>query len=225
MSRGPKGARIPTSVQNHLGDAKLEKGNWNGLYLIAWDVAEICTQEDCPMYDRCVYKDQRHMRKKEQGKPGYTNKCLLQQRYLKNVLHAVVETMMFKNDSSKEQVVRMGLHIIPLYAQLFKFKMWEYGHEELVYTSEKGTPKVHPVYKEIREIIKTIEGVWVKIGGNRKNAKRAGEIGDTEFVDAMYEEIDENEAPKQITSEGLGLDFDEGYEETKQSRKKKRRKK
>lgn len=227
MSRGPKGARIPTSVQNNMGDGKLEKGNWNGLYLIAWDFAEECKGEECELFDRCVYKKYWHMKKDGQGKAGYTNKCLMQQRYLKNVLHAVVETMVTKQDMSKQQVVRLGLHIIPLYAQLFKFKKWEYGHEELVYVSEKGTPKVHPVYKEIREIIKAIEGVWTKIGGGQREAKKAGIIGDSEFVDAMYEEVDgedQKQLPEKVSEEGVGLDFDEGYEETKETTKKKKRK-
>lgn len=223
MSRGAWGSRIPTSVQNHMGKAKMEKGNWNGVYLIAWDVAEDCTHEECPLYEKCAYKDHWHMKKEGQGKPGYTNKCLLQQRYLKNVLHAVIEKMALRQDNNKEQVIRMGLHITPLYAQLFKFKVWEYGNQELVYTSEKGTPKVHPVYKEIREIIKTIEGVWTKIGGGKKNARGAGEIGDTEFVDAMYEEVDE---PLRIThDEGVGMDFDEVEQDAKPKKKRKKRKK
>jgi len=225
MSRGPKGERIPTSVQNHLGEGKLEKGRWDEMYIWAWDFAEECTGEDCPLYNICAYKKYWHMKDDGQGRAGYTKKCMMQQRYLKNVLHAVVETMRQKKEVSTENMIRMGYQMLPLYAQLFKFKTYEYklGPADVVYESEKGAKKAHPVYKEIREIVKSIEGIWNKIGAGIKDKPKAGDIGDGSFVDVMFSAVeDEQEEEEQdYSEEGVGIDFDSVEEETKSKPKKK----
>jgi len=233
MAHGEQGRRVPSSIQNHLGNGKLEKGRWTvgegedqSFYLMAWDFAKECTDEDCPLYHLCEYRNYAHMNKNHHS---VTTKCMLHQRYLKNVLHAVVEKMKRSEDFNQESVIKLGYQMLPLYDQLFKFKMWEYNNEQLVYVSEKGTPKVHPVYKEIREIIKTISGIWRELGGvDKKNADPKG-IGDRSFIDAVHSVGGEAEAPEPADGEGTGMDFSQSTVDEKpkkkDTRKKKRKKK
>jgi len=229
---------IPIKVNNHLGDGKLEKGRWGKIYLLAWDFAHTCAYEDCPLYEICEYVKTKQMDREKVGGTYYTNKCMLQGRYLKSVIRAVIQKVDAEKDVTEEGVLRLGYHILPLYAQLFKFKMWEYGNHELIYISEKGTPKVHPVYKEIREIVKTIESVWSKFNGpGKKNKKSAGEIGDLAYVDAMFHEMGEEAAQKAASTmvskdeneDGEAIDFDKIednlYGDQKPQRVKRKRKK
>jgi len=234
MAHGEQGRRVPSSIQNHLGHGKLEKGRWavgedkeQSFYLMAWDFAKECTGEDCPLYHLCEYRHYAHMNKEHHSA---TTKCMLHQRYLKNVLHAVVEKMKRSEDFTQESVIKMGYQMLPLYDQLFKFKMWEYNNNDLVYLSEKGTPKVHPVYKEIREIIKTISGIWRDLGGVDKKADPKG-IGDRSFIDAVHSASGGEAAPAEepASGEGTGMDFSQSTVDEKpkkkDTRKKKRKKK
>lgn len=232
MPDGIAGRRIPTAIQNRLGSGKLEKGNWpnniddDNVYLIAWDFAHECNGPDCPVFDICEYKKYWQMKQEDLGKPGVTNKCMLQQRYMKHVIHAVMEHLNTGKMNQKD-ILKMGYHILPLYSQLFKFKLWEYGNSELVYISEKGTPKVHPVYKEIREIIKTITMIWKDMSGDARNPRKADmdKIGDSSFIDAMHEGFeDTNEETDEVSTDGVGIDFenDEKPKKTKNRRRKKK---
>jgi hypothetical protein len=229
------GQGIPTGVQNKLGDGRLEKGRWGqqGFYLLAWDFADLCTGQECPLADICEYRGRRI--------GGKDNpKCKMQQRYLKNVMSAVVSKLHRKNEVTEEGVIKLGYHMLPLYAQLFKFKCYEYrGGHDLVYTSDKGTPKVHPVYKEIREIIKTITGVWKEIGGADTQGLDPSQVGSRSFTEALYGQTEGvsnqgggEQSGGDSSEEGTGIDFD-AYSEVpntrprrrKQSGRSKRRKK
>jgi len=230
MSIGPAKRRIPTTIQNRLGDGRLEKGRWNldgetsedGFYLLAWDFAKECDGEKCPIWHLCEYKNSWHMKKEKQGQPGGTSRCMLHQRYLKNVIHAVVQKMYDRGDMTQEGVIKLGYQLLPLYDQLFKFKMWEYSNEQLVYISEKGTPKVHPIYKEIREIVKTISGVWREIGGVDKAPANPKNVGDESFIDAISSGTGQEpqEVTENVSQEGTGMDFSASEAEAPKKRKK-----
>lgn len=214
-----KGKALPGSVRNAFGEGKIEKGRWgrgeNSVYMVAWDFVEECTHEDCPLHGICHYVDSFYMR--GNGVNGGSNKCLMQQRYLKNVLHAVMDKIGDKKgEMNQENVIKLGYHLMPMYAQLFKFKCFEYTKPKLVYTTEKGTPKVHPVYKEIREIIKTLSGLWRDIGGDPKKRPDMGKIGDASFIDAMFEEENNNPIGEEESAKGTGLDYSE-FEENEGS--------
>lgn len=202
MARTKGGNAIPGRVNTFLGDVRLEKGRWgegqNSFFLLAWDFAEDCTGNDCPIYEKCYYMQNWKSIPCEQ-----TSKCALQQKYLKNVMKAVVEKMQ-KNKATEETVIKLGYHLIPLYAQLFKFKMWEtYNREIIVYS--QGSPKVHPVYKEMREIIKTLTSVWKDIGSVFKEKADPSKVGDGAFIDAMYSYDGDSE---EVSSKGSGIDFE-----------------
>ena len=65
--------------------------------------------------------------------------------------------------------------------QLFKFKIIEQSLSlnEMVRINKKGDMSMHPLYKEMRECIKLIDGLWTRIG--MKNfLKGSGSVVDSE---------------------------------------------
>ncbi len=227
MPVGKAGNRLPGTVRNHIGAGKIEKGSWvenaeNKFYLLAWDFAIPCTYETCPLYQKCTYVTQWMMRKDELGEPGRTDQCRMQQRYIKSIIYSFVEKMTNAKKTEQENVIKLGFHLIPLYSQLFKFKMHEYGNKEIVMWTSRGDSKINPVYKEIREIIKTITSVWKDIGSSVKMKANPTTIGDTAFIDAMYSvsEVDDEvsevsddedigEVDEEVDEKGSGVDFGE----------------
>ena len=231
MPTGPKGMAAPRKVRQHLGKGVVDKGRWDKLYVWAWDFAEVCSGKKCELYEICVFKDShRAVKLGEKSQAMKTNKCGLQQRYLRTVLHAIIETLKQKKVVSTEQMIRMGYQMIPLYSQLFKFKKLEYTNTlgDITYISGKGAMKVNPIYKEIREIIKTIEGIWIKIGGNIRSRKSSNEIGDSGYMDAMYAAvgevvIEDEEEEVQVPDANDYFEFPQLTHQASQAPQKKRR--
>jgi hypothetical protein len=214
MSRTGRGNPIPHGVQNKLGDVRLEKGRWgndkeDSIYILAWDFAEDCTGIKCPLYEKCEY-----MQIQKSVPCERTSKCALQQKYLKSVMKAVVEKMK-KNKATEETVIKLGYHLIPLYAQLFKFKMWETYNKEIIIYSQ-GSPKVHPVYKEMREIIKTLTSVWKDIGSVFKEKADPGKVGDGAFIDAMYGVVGDEESEEDPKGSGIDFESEDDEEESEE---------
>ncbi len=214
-SRAKNRTKLPREVRDTVGKGQINKGSWKGndflsqehekqdsLYLVAWDFVEKCAGENCPLYNICEYKDWWLMNRNRNP----SDKCLMQSYYMKNVISAFLGSMK-KSKMDEQAVLQMGYHLLPLYSQLFKFKCWEFANHELVYVSEKGTPKVHPVYKEIREIIKTINGVWKDLSQYKGNTKDPSDIGDESFIDALHN-VSENSVSEN-EEKGAGIDFDE----------------
>ena len=220
MSLGKWDNRLPGAVRNDIGAVKLEKGTWNcssdtekSFYLIAWDFAFKCRYEDCGLFERCTYVKHWTMRREDLGKQGRTDKCRMQQRYMKSIIYAFVEKMRSAKKSEQESVIKLGFHLLPLYAQLFKFKLLEIDNDELLMRTARGDSKINPIYKEIREIIKTITTVWKDIGSSTRMKMNIRDVGDSAFIDAMYSAVegdDEDEdADKSVSEKGTSWDFDE----------------
>ena len=219
MGIGKHNNRLPNPVRDSIGAVKLEKGHWQDVkdaekrfYLIAWDFAFKCRYEDCGLFERCTYVKHWTMRRDELGKAGRTDKCRMQQRYMKSVIYAFVEKMRNAKKTEQEAVIKLGFHLLPLYAQLFKFKLLEIDNDEILMTTARGDQKINPVYKEIREIIKTITTVWKDIGDSVKMRVNPTNIGDSAFIDAMYSTLDqseENDEEQNTSDKGSAWDFDE----------------
>lgn len=192
--------------------------------MMMWDVAMDCLKEDCPFHNKCSFV-----------KKG-TEKCTAQVEYVNIVYMA----MMDRFDVAKitdEQIIKIGMQIIPLYTQLFKMKMIEYGldYRGVVNEGKGGSLSIHPVYKEIRELMKTINSVWKSVGNeniriNRKGSKDISKdvdgYGDTAFYKMMMEgESIEHGNPQweeEIPEEGEGLDFESDDTPNKKTKKTKK---
>ena len=213
IMRGTKEHQIslPKSIYNQQGHVRLEKGRFQfaekKLTLLAWDFSVNCKKEGCTFFDRCKYQiDATVITKKE--------KCLMQKKYMKNIIAAFLEKMVMKKDNTEEDIVKFGFELIPLYAHLFKFKMYEFGNEDILVYSPRGDQKINPVFKEIRETIKAINGVWRDITGKHLPGKNPSQIGDDSFIDAMYTVSEEDyEGGGEVSEKGIVLDLEDNEDE------------
>ena len=134
-----KGKLIKTNPINKKTQEKM---------LFSWDAINDCINEDCPAYEICHYEK--------------TGKCRVQLSYIRGV-----QGIIFKNYSdtaTETQLYKVGMYLNPLYINLCKFKIAELGVRKVIYHNKAGSKVINPIYKEIRETIKTIEAIWKSIG-------------------------------------------------------------
>jgi hypothetical protein len=62
---------------------------------------------------------------------------------------------------SQEQLMWYGVYLVPLHIQLVKLKMAEVALRGVTIVGQRGVA-IHPLYKEIRETMKTLVFVWMK---------------------------------------------------------------
>lgn len=118
------------------------------LKLIIWDAVQDCRGEDCGLYDDCPY-----------AKAG---KCSIETKYLTNVFNSIVEDI--GPSLTQSLLNKISLHIVPLYHQLIKMKMYAYTLNDIMAYTQQGIPKPHPVFREIRDILKCIESTQRSAG-------------------------------------------------------------
>ena len=116
--------------------------------LMAWDCITEC-EESCPIHSKCTYKKTPH------------TKCALQITYLENLTTTIFNTYRY---CSEEVMFKIGMQIVPLYSMLCRQKIVEKSVMNLAYEDAKGVTRIHPIYKEIRETLKTIAGIWKEVG-------------------------------------------------------------
>jgi len=137
---------IPTNTKNNFGSIALTKGSISvgkeRLQLVVWDAVEDCKGERCVIEEKCHYQK--------------TGRCTLQFKYVSNIIQGLVEEMETVGAITPSIMNTIGLHIVPLYGHLVKFKILELGLDSPSYFTEKGGIKIHPVYKEIRETLRSI---------------------------------------------------------------------
>ncbi len=151
--------------------------------VVIWDACHNCIGDRCPISHRCEFY-------------LTEEKCMVMYYYLDNVFRTALDTIGDK--ISKKEMHKIGLHLVPLYTQLVKFKIEELGIERPTYTTEKGDVKMHPLYREIRSTIKMIDDMWSdlglkRVGKNKKEVKDIEDlIGDTSYYDDMTGDIEED---------------------------------
>lgn len=151
--------------------------------VVVWNACHRCRQENCPISSRCEFC-------------GEDDKCLVMYYYLDNVFRAALRVT---GKKIGDQVMnRIGLHIIPLYAHLVKFKIEELAIEDPIVTSEKKI-QMHPIYKEIRSTISLIDKMWSELR-LKETGKQVTEpkdiedlVGDTSYYEDMISEVDDND--------------------------------
>lgn len=140
---------MTTPTQIDITSNTLQKGQIReGQQLVAWDCVPDCDIDACPLGNTCTYQHK-------------SNKCALQTEYLQSFIDMTLRTY---RSISEDDMFKIGMHIIPLYSNLCRMKIVEKGLREVTYIDAKGNPKVHPVFKEIREIIKVITSLWKDMG-------------------------------------------------------------
>lgn len=115
---------------------------------IMWDACRDCDPENCPIRENCPYENQ-------------SEKCHIMRLYLNEMFSSALKVT-GKHLNNKE-MVRIGMHLIPLYSQLCWLKLHYKALDNPLYATNTGI-KVHPVLKEMREVIKSIDSVWSSVG-------------------------------------------------------------
>jgi hypothetical protein len=124
---------------------------------------------------------------------GLNSKCAKQADYLSHVLNSAAKT--YGSYMNEKMMVQIGLHIMPLYGHLFKLKLVEstLSINRMITINKKGTYRTHPVYKEIRDTLNTLDNMWNRIGVKSFDLKvgRFEKDSDTSYIDALSEAVDE----------------------------------
>jgi hypothetical protein len=145
--------KLPAVFKKHqLGVSQTKQGSKDLVRFAVWNVITPCRQEECPIYDDCPYED----RKKKGGK------CRVEQGYVNSIGDMVYRN--FKGVFSEDQFFIVGMHVLPLYRHLCRLKIWEWSVREVMYEDDKGRRHLNPIYREIREQIKTISAQWRGLG-------------------------------------------------------------
>jgi hypothetical protein len=122
----------------------------NNLLYIAVDAVQQCQEEGCPVFSMCPYEKDRAVR------------CAVEMKYIEAVIKSITD--MIRTDTNQLVLNKITLHLLPLFQQLVRFQIEAYAVRRTVYTTVQGQYKVHPIFKEIRETIKAIEGTQKSLG-------------------------------------------------------------
>ena len=167
----------------NIGKPLLAKGMYGGYPVVMWDAVPMCKGMGCSLGIACPYFIAR-------GGVVTGYRCDLETRYLAYV-YDTLTAVMPATKLTPDVMHSIGLFVIPLYHHLIKFKKAEYGLKSVC----DVTGKVSPIYKEMREIMRTIRGFMVDIvtkTGAGLSPVEAGEVvdtailyGDRNYYDAM----------------------------------------
>jgi hypothetical protein len=170
-------------MQN-VGELALDKGQIANrkMSLFALDTVQDCDHNRCPIEEKCSYQK--------------FGKCSVQMKYLEALYGAILGT--YGKYLDEAMLFKIGMQIVPLYVMLVKMQMVEMSLDGPTYETEKGAVLAHPIYKEIRETLKTIHTMWKDLdlsfsfgqkpdpGGGTPTVP--GDTGDVERGDPTYYE-------------------------------------
>lgn len=157
-------------------DFGLEVMKTDSFTALVWNSCNACSGRNCKSFDFCDF-----------GKDGGGSKCIPQKQYLESIYSAALD--MLGVSISTREAVRLGLHLIPMYAILFQLKIAASGVDSVWETYGKYNDlRINPIYKEIREHVKTIDALWSSLGYKQLVGHGSSIDGDASYCDNMYGE-------------------------------------
>jgi len=150
------------------------------LRYIAIDAVRDCAAEQCPVFDKCPYQK--------------VGKCTVEAKYLEAVMDSYMD--MVKKDLNQELLNAFTLRLLPLFHQLVRFQIFAYSVDEVFYTTARGLVKPHPVFKEIRETIKSIEATQRSIGLEGEYNRALGNLKQPGTLPSAEHEEDISNLPR-----------------------------
>lgn len=142
---------------------------------LIWHSRKICSA-NCDIAHRCIHID---------SCDG--DACHPQKTYLENIYGAALD--MLGISLSTREAVRLGVHLIPLYGILFDLKIAAAGLEKVwEFYGKSADRRVNPIYREIREHIKTIDSMWSSLGYKQLAGHGNSNEGDSSYCDNMFAE-------------------------------------
>jgi hypothetical protein len=122
----------------------------NSTLLISFDAVRECAGEECEIFEKCPYVK--------------TGRCLVEKKYLQAVFKTMVETLGPRHRLTQLLLNKITLHLLPLFHQLIRMQIIAYGVSDVCQYLANGSIKVHPVFKEIRDILQKIEATQKSMG-------------------------------------------------------------
>lgn len=115
-----------------------------GVNLVAWDCIQTCNPTRCPVGSSCP-------------KAAKDTRCSVQEQYIESFVDMMITTY---RGIPSDELYRIGMHVIPLYAHLCKMKLVEKSLSGITFKDQFENPRIHPIYAEIRLQIKAITSIW-----------------------------------------------------------------
>jgi len=193
------------------------KGKLNNVPVFSWDFISPCIKEKCGIYERCRFAQGEGLYSFEIKHAHVQDKyCTTQKRYIDKVF----ETLIFSNRDTltPEDSIRLGLMVMPMFGHLIKLKIAEAGEDQILFTDVKGMKKINPIYREIRETVKSINSILNELGLEAPELPNAQDFanGDPNYYDRMYGD-ESGEEGNGVTTTEIGT----ASEKPKRSRKSK----
>ena len=132
-----------------------------GLQMIMFDAVQECRGEYCPIYVDCKYMK--------------SGTCTVEMNYLKALLDSM--TQMIGNDMDQGVLNKITLHLLPLFHQLIRFQIYAYSVSDVCFTTNNGTIRAHPIFKEIRDTLRSIENTQASLGTDGEYIRALGALG------------------------------------------------
>ena len=141
---------LPRRFHDNIGKMFIQKGfDHTGVkQILSWETVKPCRGERCVAYNLCEYTE--------------GPRCKVESTYLRQVSAIIYRSYISVMD--EPTMMRVGLHLMPIYQNLCRLKIYEAGLGDLITEDSKGKSSINPVYKEMREHIKLLEQTWRSIG-------------------------------------------------------------
>lgn len=140
--------------------------------LFSWEPIPECTDEDCPLREKCHYV-----------KRG--EKCQVIAGFVKATATNIIVN--FGDKLTNQIRNRIGTQLMPLYVQLARMYVYEASLASVHFHDNKGNPKINPIYKDIRDTIRSIDLQWKNLGLGVAH----GDVGDD--WDNFYSDMEKND--------------------------------
>ena len=181
---------------------KPTKGDLRGHKWIIFDAVTQCQAEDCPLFNICPYEK--------------TGKCSVESKYATAIFETIIDDI---GDKLTQRLLnKISLHLVPLYGMLVKMKKVALSITSPTYETVQGAKKIHPIFREIREVISSIEKTQRSMGidgeygaartlmpanGNGSGWEEPPMQGDDDYMDDLFKE-ENRQVSKELFPEGTG---------------------
>ncbi|TET77128.1 MAG: hypothetical protein E3J43_06205 [Candidatus Heimdallarchaeota archaeon] len=177
-----KGDLFSQEYNIRFGSLTVSRGKEDNLYLYAWEAIPDCTDKLCPLDKRCSFTRR-------------DGKCQVIAGIVKGALTSILSNYGPKLNNAVRN--RIGTHLMPLYSDLARMLVYETSLTSVHFVDQLGNPRINPVYKEKREVARTIETMWKQLGLADMPVGEE-EIGNyyEQMEKANQEEMKRNDKPK-----------------------------
>jgi len=180
--RGPQ-PHSARGTKERMGTIPIVKGaTTEGIPVVMWDAVPQCDVHYCQIAATCPYIEEGSL-------------CGVRKEYLDYVYRHFMGSV---NAEDKQALFRIGFELIPLFSHLVSLKIANHGRPVTTLT-DKGSVQVNPLFREIRETIRSINlNINDLAESFSSDFGKGGEGDDVLGNTGYYDKLFEGEAPKVI---------------------------